>query len=286
MSTLTGAREAPGSGPMKEFRVTLRLHNNLLRQRREELGLSRKEFATTVGVSYGLYCDMEGLRYNPFSHGTWNRLALIVASYHGLPPEDLWPGSILAVEHTVAERTFDADEVGLLLSDYQSGLCLPPSEMVEDKQESEAVARVMSTLTPREERALRARFGFDGDEMTYREAGGVLGGVSAERARQIELKAFRKLNHPARLKRLGREAPIDYPDMAAKCECWKKVRTLRSWCMEREEESLQSHASTRKHEVLLYTKVTGGALAGDTNLFGPEGPYYRVARRFNTNKGG
>src|SRR5262245_52069491 len=62
--------------------------------------------------------------------------------------------------------------------------------------------RVLNTLTPREERVLKMRFGLeDGTEHTLEEVGQKFG-VTRERIRQIEAKALRKLRHPSRRLRL------------------------------------------------------------------------------------
>lgn len=66
----------------------------------------------------------------------------------------------------------------------------------------EQLEDVLETLTPREEKVLRLRFGLDdGRPRTLEEVGQVFG-VTRERIRQIEAKALRKLRHPSRSKRL------------------------------------------------------------------------------------
>ena len=60
----------------------------------------------------------------------------------------------------------------------------------------------MSTLTPREEKVLKLRFGLeDGKSRTLEEVGREFK-VTRERIRQIEAKALRKLRHPSRSKKL------------------------------------------------------------------------------------
>ena len=61
---------------------------------------------------------------------------------------------------------------------------------------------MLETLTPREEKVLRLRFGLeDGQPRTLEEVGKEFN-VTRERIRQIEAKALRKLRHPSRSKKL------------------------------------------------------------------------------------
>jgi RNA polymerase primary sigma factor len=66
----------------------------------------------------------------------------------------------------------------------------------------EYTSQVLRTLTPREERVIKMRFGLeDGSEHTLEEVGQSFQ-VTRERIRQIEAKALRKLRHPSRSERL------------------------------------------------------------------------------------
>ena len=77
-----------------------------------------------------------------------------------------------------------------------------PAEAVINLNLRAQTAQVLKTLTPREERVIRMRFGLeDGSEHTLEEVGQSFA-VTRERIRQIEAKALRKLRHPSRSKRL------------------------------------------------------------------------------------
>ena len=66
----------------------------------------------------------------------------------------------------------------------------------------ETCTRILSSLTPREERVLRMRFGIGMNTDHTLEEVGQQFNVTRERIRQIEAKALRKLKHPSRSKRL------------------------------------------------------------------------------------
>ena len=73
-----------------------------------------------------------------------------------------------------------------------------PSEAAISLSLKEAMASMLKKLSPREERIIRMRFGFeDGNQRTLEEVGQVFA-VTRERVRQIEAKALRKLRHPSR----------------------------------------------------------------------------------------
>ncbi|MBR5265588.1 MAG: RNA polymerase sigma factor RpoD [Clostridia bacterium] len=77
-----------------------------------------------------------------------------------------------------------------------------PSEVASFSLLKEQLVEVLSTLTPREEKVLRLRFGIeDGRTRTLEEVGKEFN-VTRERIRQIEAKALRKLRHPSRSKKL------------------------------------------------------------------------------------
>ena len=77
-----------------------------------------------------------------------------------------------------------------------------PAEAASFALMTEQLMEVLDTLTPREEKVLRLRFGLDdGHQRTLEEVGKVFN-VTRERIRQIEAKALRKLRHPSRSKKL------------------------------------------------------------------------------------
>ena len=77
-----------------------------------------------------------------------------------------------------------------------------PSDMAESNMLKEQLLQVLSTLTPREEKVLRLRYGLDdGKPRTLEEVGRAFN-VTRERIRQIEAKALRKLRNPNKTRKL------------------------------------------------------------------------------------
>ena len=77
-----------------------------------------------------------------------------------------------------------------------------PSDSVAFNMLKEQIRKVLNTLTPREEKVLRLRYGLDDGRIRTLEEVGKEFDVTRERIRQIEAKAIRKLRHPMRSKPL------------------------------------------------------------------------------------
>jgi RNA polymerase primary sigma factor len=103
----------------------------------------------------------------------------------------------------VSLETPVGDDDGSLLSDLiKDNNALSPHDIAVRSNMREITTRILSSLTPREERVLRMRFGVDmGQDHTLEEVGNQFN-VTRERVRQIEAKALRKLKHPSRAKKL------------------------------------------------------------------------------------
>jgi len=103
----------------------------------------------------------------------------------------------ISLETPVGEE--EESHLGDFLVD-QAGLS--PSDAVINLNLREQTAQVLKTLSPREEKIVKMRFGLeDGSEHTLEEVGQNFA-VTRERIRQIEAKALRKLRHPSRSHRL------------------------------------------------------------------------------------
>ena len=90
-------------------------------------------------------------------------------------------------------------QLGNFIEDRQA---VSPAEAVVDLSVREQTEVILQTLTPREEKALKMRFGFGGDGAHTLEEVSKPFAVTRERIRQIEAQALRKLRHPSRSRRL------------------------------------------------------------------------------------
>lgn len=97
----------------------------------------------------------------------------------------------VSLERPIAQEEKSEKTLKEFLQDTEK---LTPHDEMEKKDLSELVNKVLSTLTPREEKILKMRFGIGGDEHTLEETGNDLK-LTRERIRQIEIKALRKLRH-------------------------------------------------------------------------------------------
>ena len=109
-----------------------------------------------------------------------------------------------AIQDPIALQTPVGDE-DTELEDFIGDKNSPsPYSDAEKIETSEQIQMVLKTLTPKEEKVIRMRFGIGADrDHTLEEVGRHLS-ITRERVRQIEAKALRKLKHPSRLKALKR----------------------------------------------------------------------------------
>ena len=110
---------------------------------------------------------------------------------------------IKIAKEPISLETPIGDDADSHLGDFiEDKRIVSPSDAVENLNLQEQTRRVLATLTPREEKVLRMRFGIgEKSDHTLEEVGKNFD-VTRERIRQIEAKALRKLRHPSRLKKL------------------------------------------------------------------------------------
>lgn len=103
----------------------------------------------------------------------------------------------VSLETPIGEE--DDSHLGDFIKDERN---MSPEEYATNELLKDEIADVLLTLTEREEKVIRLRFGLeDGKSRTLEEVGQLFG-VTRERIRQIEAKALRKLRHPSRSRKL------------------------------------------------------------------------------------
>ena len=103
----------------------------------------------------------------------------------------------VALETPIGEE--DDSHLGDFIKDDRM---IGPEEYTTEEMLKEELTSVLATLTDREAKVLRLRFGLDDGQCRTLEEVGQIFGVTRERIRQIEAKALRKLRHPSRSRKL------------------------------------------------------------------------------------
>lgn len=125
-----------------------------------------------------------------------------IAKELGIPESRVIEIQKIAQDPVSLETPIGEEEDSHLGDFIEDENAIAPSDIVETSILKEQLIGVLDTLTPREEKVLRLRYGVDdGRPRTLEEVGKEFN-VTRERIRQIEAKALRKLRHPSRSKRL------------------------------------------------------------------------------------
>jgi RNA polymerase primary sigma factor len=120
----------------------------------------------------------------------------------GMPIEKVRKVMKIAKEPISLETPIGDEEDSHLGDFIEDKSAIQPLDAAIQANLRETANRILSTLTPREERVLRMRFGIGMNSDHTLEEVGQQFNVTRERIRQIEAKALRKLKHPSRSRKL------------------------------------------------------------------------------------
>jgi RNA polymerase primary sigma factor len=125
-----------------------------------------------------------------------------VAAFLDMPLEKVQGVLQASMEPVSIDRPIGEDEDSSLSDFIEDDTAISPARLAAHSMLKDQMQRVLSTLTRREEKVIRLRFGLgDGTPRTLEEVGTIFK-VTRERVRQIEAKALRKLRHPSRSRKL------------------------------------------------------------------------------------
>ncbi len=125
-----------------------------------------------------------------------------IATYLDMPLDKVNGVLKASLEPVSLDRPIGEDEDSTLGDFIEDEGVESPSHAAVHSMLQDQITRVLSTLSRREEKVIRLRFGLgDGTPRTLEEVGSIFK-VTRERVRQIEAKALRKLRHPSRSRRL------------------------------------------------------------------------------------
>ncbi|MBR6692938.1 MAG: RNA polymerase sigma factor RpoD [Clostridia bacterium] len=127
---------------------------------------------------------------------------LEIAERLGVSPEKVLENQKIALDPVSLETPVgeeDDSHLGDFIEDEQ---VMSPESRIENNALKRQFAEVLATLTPREEKVIRLRYGLDDEKPKTLEEVGRIFNVTRERIRQIEAKALRKLRSPTRKKKI------------------------------------------------------------------------------------
>jgi RNA polymerase sigma factor (sigma-70 family) len=214
---------------MKDVRIELKLRNNLVLTRMEELGIKTvAELTRRAGLKresgVGAIINMKS---SPFTDASdpaapkWKAVVIKIAKALASEPEELFsealqqtridPITKLHLEVSVDDiRRLSARGSRYLLADAN------PEQDLQIKEVEGALKDALQTLTPREGEVIKLRFGLEGNnECTLAEVAPLLN-VTGEMVRKIEARALRKLRHPTRARPIRNAGLTEYLARRAK----------------------------------------------------------------------
>lgn len=192
---------------LDEYRVNLKVRNNLLLSAMEKAGYKTVNHFCRVTklepVRVGKYVNLQKSPINKY--GDWTSYAKKIADSLNVLPEDLWTQeqTYFVLPTNQSNFSISHKELALTLARHTGDMLEEPApdEGLQQHDRKRVLNEMIDSLTEREAKVLRLRFGLDTKEHSLGEVAEMFG-VTNERIRQIELTALRRLRAPERLKEL------------------------------------------------------------------------------------
>ncbi len=181
-----------------------RYKNGALLESRRALGLSAKDTAQGIGLSYGYYNAIENLQAFPA-----DTVQKKICNFFGLLREDVFPAELLRLakgKQFTGSKFITAPITFERLETLHTKQLISTDDTLEQVEQEETNAAIRfnlnrSNLTLKEKDIFKRRFGFNGEAQSLEEVAEHFN-VCRERIRQIEARAIRKLKHPVIKERL------------------------------------------------------------------------------------
>ena len=175
---------------MKDIRLILKLKNNLMLKRCEALwgNITQSEMAEKIGLSeteFGCYVNFKKSPIKKKCGTAWKDQAVKIAEALNCSPEDIFPLHF----QEIRKNQYQLELNSQVFIENKN----PEDEMIE-KENREEIRKLLGSLSPREEKILRLRFGIGEDEEYTLEEIGEMFGLNRNRILQIESTALRKLH--------------------------------------------------------------------------------------------
>lgn len=175
---------------MKELEVTLKVRNNLLKERRLKLGFSQAEMALAIGIPLYVYSGFENMSRSPVkTSGEWTQYALVTSEYFDCQAEEIFPPNLLKIEKPKSVKKIDFTDLRLLLSDHSQRASVGSEQhLIESSKERTMdflTNRSVSLLRPDEAELVRDRFGFGDEEPKSAESMAKERGLSVKRVHHV-----------------------------------------------------------------------------------------------------
>lgn len=185
---------------MKEYKIEIRVKNNLLQNAMIEEGYeSAAELSRVSGVRQSDLGNMLALKLSLFcKNGEVRKPWLIISETLRRLPEDLIPARhhYETLKNNKAEIEASFEDIGYLLPPKD------PEQLCIEHRMQDTILNALNELPERQKKVIEMRFGLNGREpMTLEQVGEVFK-ISGNRVRQIEAKALRDLKKPSVLRSL------------------------------------------------------------------------------------